>query len=341
MGTASAEGSTSDEPTSGGSTSSDGTSSSTSSGSGTSTSSDGTTGTTGSVSIDVPFDVHDPSALELTARVPNGWVLITTADEWDAFTDTPAPAGVTFPDQWVLFGSRGPLRYPGHALSAETLTWQADTLIVGGSQVDPADDCALYDFIWPADTLLSFDALDGQVVEVDDQTTAAETSCADGAGASATCDLATPCGPGLLCAGIVRSTVLTDTANGFCLDSSYRDTFGGGMGTIPADGGDLELTVDAAGLTTVDMDVAVLVELDHPAPEELVITLTNPDGNEVSVANLQTTPLHPGNVPIVPNGFSGDESVNGTWTLTVQDTVDNGNNGSVQSWTLEIMSRFD
>ena len=48
-----------------------------------------------------------------------------------------------------------------------------------------------------------------------------------------------------------------------------------------------------------------------------------------------------GGVPIVPNGFSGDESVNGTWTLTVRDAVDNDNNGSVQSWNVEIMSRFD
>ena len=52
-----------------------------------------------------------------------------------------------------------------------------------------------------------------------------------------------------------------------------------------------------------------------------------------------------GNPPIAfhaaNGGFSSDESVNGTWTLRVRDTVDNGNNGTVQGWTLEIMSRFD
>ena len=297
--------------------------------------------TTGTTAVDVPFQVHDPSGLELTARVPEGWVLITTADAWAAFTDTAAPEGVTFPDQWVLFGSRGPLRYPGHALSVETLTWQGDNIIVDGAQVDPAADCDTYDFIWPADTLLSFDAVDATIESIDDLTEVTEAACADGATSSMSCDLDTPCGPDLLCAGIVRSTVLLGTPGGLCLDSSHRGTFSGGMGTIPTDGADLDLTVDVAGLTTVDMDVAVFVELDHPAPEELVLTLTNPDGNEVSVADQQTTPLHPGGVPIVPNGFSGDESVNGTWTLTVRDAVDNDNNGSVQSWNVEIMSRFD
>ncbi len=309
--------------------------------SGSSSGSADTTDTTGARAIDVPFVEHDPGVLGLTARVVPGWVLVTTADEWAALTEAPAPDGVTFPDQWVLFGSRGPQRFPGHALSVDALTWQGDTLRVDGEQVDPADDCDTYDFIWPADTLVSFDALDGTVDDIADQTSETEASCAAGASDSFSCDLDTPCATGLVCAGIIRSTVLAGTPSGQCLDSSYRGTFTGPAVSIPGGGATAEVSLNVAGLTTVDMDVTVLLDLDHPAPEELVISLRNPDGNEVSVANLQTSPIHPGGVPVVPFGFSGDESVNGAWTLIVRDTVDNANNGSVDGWDVEIMSRFD
>ncbi|MGH1348374.1 MAG: proprotein convertase P-domain-containing protein [Nannocystales bacterium] len=297
--------------------------------------------TTGSSAVDVPFTVLDPSILELTARVPPGWVVITSAAQWASFTDAPVPAGVTFPTQWVMFGSRGPQPYPGHALTVDALSWQGDTLSVSGDQVDPADDCETYEFIWPADTLVFFDALDSEVADVDDQTAVLESSCAAGATASMDCDLDSPCATGLLCAGIIRSTVLLDDPGGLCLDSSNSGVFTGGSVAIPAAGATAELSMQVSGLTTVDMDVTILLDLDHPAPQELVIELRNPDGNQVSVADLQSTELHPGGVPIVPTGFSSDESVNGTWTLVVRDTIDNDNSGSVQSWDLEIMSRFD
>lgn len=327
------------EPTTGSSTTSEDTSSTSDDSS--SSSSSSTDDTTGASAVDVPFTVHDPSVLELTARVPAGWVVVTSAAQWATFTDAPVPAGVTFPTQWVLFGSRGPLRYPGHALNVDALSWQGDTLSISGDQVDPADDCETYEFIWPADTLLSFDALDGKVEDVDDQTAVLEASCAAGATDSMSCDLDTPCATGLLCAGIIRSTVLASSPGGLCLDSSYSGVFTGAAVTIPTDGATAEVAMEVTGLTTVDMDVTILLDLDHPAPEELIIELRNPDGNEVSVANLQTTPLHPGDVPIVPTGFSGDESVNGTWSLIVRDSVDNANNGTVNAWDLEIMSRFD
>ncbi len=343
-GTASAEGSTTGTTdTTGSSSTDDSTTGSTTTGS-TETqgeSSSSTSDTTGSSAVDVPFTVQDPSILELTARVPPGWVVVTTGDQWASFTDAPVPAGVTFPDQWVLFGSRGPQPYPGHALAVNALSWQGDTLSVAGDQVDPADDCETYEFIWPADTLLSFDALDGKVEDIDDQTAVLEASCAAGAAESMACDLDSPCATGLLCAGIIRSTVLANDPGGLCLDSSNSGVFTGGAVTIPAGGATAELSMEVSGLTTVDMDVTILLDLDHPAPEELEIELRNPDGNEVSVANLQSTELHPGGVPIVPTGFSGDESVNGTWTLIVRDTVDNANSGSVQTWDVEIMSRLD
>lgn len=323
-----------DDSTTGGST--------TTGSSGTQGGSDSSSGdTTGAQAVDVPFTVLDPSVLELSARVPEGWVVITTADAWASFTDAPVPPGVTFPAQWVMLGSRGPQPYPGHALTVQALSWQGDTLTVTGDQVDPADDCETYAFIWPADTLLAFDALGAEIEDIDDQTAPLEASCAGGATDSMPCDLASPCATGLLCAGIIRNTVLANDPGGLCLDSGFSGVFSGAGAAIPADGGAIELAVDVGGLATVDMDVTVLLDLDHPAPEELVIELRNPDGNQVPVANLQSTELHPGGVPIVPTGFSGDESVNGTWTLVVRDAVDNGSSGSISGWELEIMSRLD
>ncbi|MBV1859887.1 MAG: hypothetical protein KUG77_15860, partial [Nannocystaceae bacterium] len=205
-GTASAEGSTTGTTDATASSSTgDATTDTSTTGTGTSGTTDDTSDTTGDTTgalvVDVPFTLQDPTVLELTARVPAGWVLVTSAVQWASFTDAPVPAGVTFPDQWVLFGSRGPQRYPGHALSVDTLSWQGDTLIVAGDHVDPADDCETYEFIWPADTLVSFDALDGEIGDVDDQTAVLETSCAAGAADSMDCDLDSPCATGLLCAG--------------------------------------------------------------------------------------------------------------------------------------------
>lgn len=312
-------------------------------GQGDTTASDSSSGdaSDGVASFDVPFTVLDPSGLPLSARVQPGWTAITTLAEWTAVMDAPVPAGVTFPGDWVVFGSLGPQAYPGHSLQVEALTWSSGSLLVDGGAIQPGLDCETYEFTWPADTLLQIDALDQAVDEVVDQTAVSMSSCAGGGGDSASCDLDMPCATGLLCAGLVRSTVLINDPNGLCLTTDFQDVFTGAALPIPTDGTTVESQLAVAGLATVDMDVIVWVELDHPAPEELVIELRNPDGNQVSVANLTSSPLHPGGVGIVPNGFSGDESVNGNWALVVRDDVVNANNGGVDSWQLEIMSRLD
>ncbi|MCH9683721.1 MAG: proprotein convertase P-domain-containing protein [Deltaproteobacteria bacterium] len=299
-------------------------------------------GTTGTVApFDVPFNVLDPYPLPLTTRVQPGWTVITTAAEWDARTGIPVPAGVNFPQQWLVYGSRGPQPFPGHDLQASALTWDAETLVVDGTAAEPGGDCDTYQFTWPADTLLVIDALDVPINDFDDLTTPQVQSCAAGASESMQCSLAAPCATGLSCAGLIRSTVLINNPGGLCLSSGLAGVFPGGPLVIPSNGASAEVDLQAAGLATVDMDVVIWVELDHTAPQELVIELRNPSGNQVMVANLQTSPLHPGGVGIVPTGFSGDESVNGTWSLVVRDDVVNATNGSVLSWQLEIMSRFD
>lgn len=297
--------------------------------------------TTGLAAFDVPFTVLDPYAVPLSSRVQPGWTVVTSAAEWDAQTGAPVPAGVSFPEQWLVYGSRGPQPFPGHDLVATSLTWDRGRLVVDGRAGSPGGDCETFQFTWPADTLLVIDALRVEVDEIDDQTVPEMISCAMGAGEGASCDLATLCGAGLLCAGLIRSTVSSNSPGGLCLPQDHAGVFAGGPVGIPGDGTPVEAGLPVAGLTSVDMDVVVWVELDHPDPSELVIELRNPDGNQVLVASLPTEPLHPGGVGIVPLGFSGDESVNGTWWLVVTDTVVNGIGGGIMSWELEIMSRFD
>lgn len=297
--------------------------------------------TTGTPAFDVPFIVLDPTAVPLVTRVQPGWTVVTSMAEWDALTDAPLPMGVSLPRQWLVYGSRGPLPFPGHDVEVSTLTWDSGVLLVDGTAGEPAPDCETYQFTWPADTLLAIDALDVAVSATDDLTVPLPSSCAMGAGEVEDCDLDAPCATGLLCAGLIRSTVLANDRSGLCLPSDYAGVFTGGALGIPADGSTAEASVLVSGLTSVDMDVVIWVELDHPAPEQLVIELRNPSDNQVPVASLQASPLHPGGVGIVPTGFSGDESVNGTWWLVVTDAVVDASNGSVLSWELEIMSRFD
>ena len=327
-------------------------SSATGTGTGTGTGSGGSTGpadsgsssesgTTGTAAFDVPFTVLDPTLVPLPTRVQPGWQVITSAAEWDVLTGVPVPMEVSFPRQWLVLGSRGPLPFPGHDLEVTALTWDGGTLVVDGTAAEPQADCETHQFTWPADTLLAIDALEVEVSAFDDLTTPLPTSCAMGATESMSCDLDTPCATGLLCAGLIRSTVLANSPGGLCLPSSYAGVFTGSALAIPSDGSTAETSLLASGLTTVDMDVVIWVELDHPAPEQLVIELRNPSGNQVPVANLQSSPLHPGGVGIVPTGFSGDESVNGTWWLVVRDEVVDASNGDVLSWELEIMSRYD
>jgi subtilisin-like proprotein convertase family protein len=99
-------------------------------------------------------------------------------------------------------------------------------------------------------------------------------------------------------------------------------------------------TIQVGGLASVDQDVVVKVELTHPAPAQLAITLTNPDNNQVAVWSHEAAAGPSLVVWRAPWGFSGDESVNGTWTLHVVDDVA-GQAGTLDRWSLEITSRWD
>ena len=76
----------------------------------------------------------------------------------------------------------------------------------------------------------------------------------------------------------------------------------------------------------------------HPDATQLRITLTNPAGAEVTVFDGEASEVFWQRHPVL--GFSGDEMVNGEWTLRIVDDVA-GDEGTLDHWTLRLRSRFD
>ena len=105
---------------------------------------------------------------------------------------------------------------------------------------------------------------------------------------------------------------------------------------IPEGGSPLVSSVVACGLATVPVDITVTLHLDHPRPEDLLVTLEDPNGQSGVV--LDHAPWVPG--PIVTFVGSGDDQVLGLWTLRVTDTVA-GETGSLLGWSVYLLSNWD
>lgn len=154
-------------------------------------------------------------------------------------------------------------------------------------------------------------------------------------GASCSATSFCPFASGLVCAGLSRG------AEGMCLPAWMRKTVAGTFDApIPdknATGASATLLVN--GIATVDMDVWLAVEITHPRRTDLKVYLKNPAGTEVLVA----APTEPGSdlwidVPVL--GFSGDEQVNGAWTVRVVDGKA-GQKGTLNNARLTVGSRWD
>ncbi len=120
-----------------------------------------------------------------------------------------------------------------------------------------------------------------------------------------------------------------------------RGSFADASSTALADNATTARTVNVRGLATVDTDVTIKLAIDHPKPAQLRITLANPGGTEAVVFQGNATTTGTSlvlNQPVI--GFSGDESVNGQWTLRVTDMA-TGSVGTLRGWTLGVTSRWD
>lgn len=162
-----------------------------------------------------------------------------------------------------------------------------------------------------------------------------------GAGESCTAEDARACRAGLVCGGLSRGD------EGLCQPAWMRRTFDDWHGVRVPDGDEAGISrvIDAHGLATVDVDVELSVVVRHSRPNDLRVTLTNPGGTEVEVWDGARTSLSDVSGPDFVfdgpvRGFSGDESVNGSWTLKVVDSA-KGASGALERWSLRVTSRWD
>lgn len=157
------------------------------------------------------------------------------------------------------------------------------------------------------------------------------------AGAECSSDAACPIDDGLLCQGASVG------GYGLCGFAWTRGRFISNPElSIPdgaADGATAQVLV--YGLATVSTDVRIDLLVSHPRTTDLRITLTNPAGTEVVVADgVATANGELGLTGQVLSGYPGDESANGVWTLRAVDRK-TGQAGTVQAVALEVTSRWD
>lgn len=154
------------------------------------------------------------------------------------------------------------------------------------------------------------------------------------AGDGAECDVDADCGAGLVCAGATRGY-------GRCNPAWQRGAFTDAAIVAVPDGGTVAARLVVRGLATVDTDVVVRATIEHPRASQLRVTLTNPAGAEVLLHD--GTAADDGAALVIDRpilGFSGDESVNGEWTLRIVDRA-TGSTGRLAGWTLIVTSRWD
>lgn len=112
---------------------------------------------------------------------------------------------------------------------------------------------------------------------------------------------------------------------------------------IPDDG-TLERDLGVFGLATVVENMAIDLSITHPDPSQLLVTLRGAlrdEGTTVTVFDGATQPVPGAHVHISrPVGFPGDESVNGLWTLYIEDRA-GGSVGTLHGWSLHLVTRWD
>jgi hypothetical protein len=151
-------------------------------------------------------------------------------------------------------------------------------------------------------------------------------------GAWDTCDTSDDCQAGLVCMGELAY------GNGiYCVDDSMYGTFSSSDGaSIDDDGSTLSSTVTVSGLATVPVDVVLTLDIDHPRPSDLVVTIDNFNGYSETVWNNETNPAS----EIIVRAFPSDDMVNGDYSIHITDTV-TGEAGTLVGWDLYIVSNWD
>ncbi|MBK8170652.1 MAG: proprotein convertase P-domain-containing protein [Sandaracinaceae bacterium] len=149
-----------------------------------------------------------------------------------------------------------------------------------------------------------------------------------------------PLNSGLWCAHLSYGT------DGVCHEAWQQATFDTWPQLAVPDNSAAGATAQIAtyGLATVDTDVAVQMWIGHPRTTDLIVTLVNPGGTERVIWDGPSQPASAAGTSLEidqPVGFSGDESVNGVWTLRVADVRRGQTGGVLSHFKLFVASRWD
>lgn len=149
-----------------------------------------------------------------------------------------------------------------------------------------------------------------------------------------------PIEDGLVCSG------LSIFDEGFCRPAWVLGQFQDKNTIALAAQGTTERDLAVWGLATVPEDAFISLRLLHPDPQQVRITLLpalQEEGTPFVVFDGATDPAALGTTTVVidkPIVHPGDESLNGLWTLVVEDTVAGGA-GQIDTWSLRFSSRMD
>ncbi|MEP6769764.1 MAG: S8 family serine peptidase [Acidobacteriota bacterium] len=121
-------------------------------------------------------------------------------------------------------------------------------------------------------------------------------------------------------------------------------TYGGPVVSIPDGTGSATVTVTTSGFTGTLGTVQAWVEIDHPDPAQLRVTLTGPDGTTILLSDQTGTSQHPinafyGKTDAAAQSldrFSGKPG-NGIWTLRVEDLV-TGTTGRIRNFAVQLVN---
>lgn len=163
--------------------------------------------------------------------------------------------------------------------------------------------------------------------------------CAESApvlGSGETCTTSNDCAIdfGLVCASYAGAT------SGTCLQAWMQTVVPQNVGAVPV-GGESVFTLHVSGIATVDIAVSLGVYAPgHPRPTDLRFVVTNPDGSESSATVTDYAQVRGLITEELRLTYSGDERVNGEWTVHVYDDG-TGEPADVDMVWLRIKSRLD
>ncbi len=104
---------------------------------------------------------------------------------------------------------------------------------------------------------------------------------------------------------------------------------------IPDGSGSATATATISGFTRPIAAVESWVEINHPEPEQLRLTLIGPDGTQALLQNVTGLSQHPINAMFGRGEFTGRQA-NGTWTLRVEDLV-TGATGKIRFFAVTLV----